>query len=322
VIGVGDGCKELGYFLSTEKEYIADGVLGRTTDSYDRVGIETATKPFGDVTEAQYLAALQEHFFGSIMQRAPPFSALKVQGERMSDLARKSADPESLRPEGRAVEVYALESLSFNPPFFRVRMRVGAGLYVRAILHDLGAVLGPGAYMSALTRTRVGEYRFEPTDLPPPGMGQDFDGRAANEACHLESEGANEVVPLGQYRYPVLPWEGVTAETIRRILKNQGSSNVRRTMAKDMSRKHSALRGGVTPASEKTKLLRRENKVRREGQGQRGAWRGDDTPHWQRGESQGQREDSGRSAPKVDECKGVPAQESASITGGRWGGFK
>jgi tRNA pseudouridine55 synthase len=109
------------------------------------------------VTREQILAALPR-FVGRIEQTPPQFSAVKIQGERAYDLARagRTAD---VKP--RLVDVYRLELLAFDPPELSLEIECGSGTYVRSIGRDLGALLGSGAIMSALVRTRIGPFRIE-----------------------------------------------------------------------------------------------------------------------------------------------------------------
>jgi hypothetical protein len=184
--------------------------------------------------------------------------------------------------------------------------------------------------MSALTRTSVGEYAFEPKNIPSPSERHvSADVKAALATAHYEGpaheEGTTEVIEtLGTHRYPVLPWASVTAETVKRVLKN-GSSSHRQLVAKTMSQKHSLLRGGFVEATKvgyKGKNF--DAKYNREAMGYQG--KNFDPTYTQR-DGAGSKPD--RSSPRdLDEKVSAEpvyeeeGEETASRSGGRWGGFR
>ena len=92
------------------------------------------------------------------MQVPPVFSAVKVDGKRAYSLARKGHDVE-LKP--KPLEIRELEILSFEPPKLTLRVLCGKGTYIRALARDLGEALGSGAHLSALRRTRVGDFTID-----------------------------------------------------------------------------------------------------------------------------------------------------------------
>ena len=94
-------------------------------------------------------------FVGKISQIPPRYSAIKVNGQRAYKLARKGAEFEM---PSREVEIYAIEILRYEWPELVVRCHVSSGTYIRTLAEDIGVKLGTGAYLTALRRTRVGEY--------------------------------------------------------------------------------------------------------------------------------------------------------------------
>ncbi|XP_078669986.1 pseudouridylate synthase TRUB1-like isoform X2 [Branchiostoma floridae x Branchiostoma belcheri] len=117
VLGLGRGTKQLHDLSATQKRYIAEGQLGKATDTYDTDGKITEEKPFDHVTEDTFRQTM-DTFRGEQMQVAPIYSALKVAGERLSDRARRG---EAVKPKPpRPVVVHSLELLSFNPPHFQL----------------------------------------------------------------------------------------------------------------------------------------------------------------------------------------------------------
>jgi tRNA pseudouridine55 synthase len=155
VVLIGAATKTCEMFMSAPKQYVATIHFGATTPTDDPT--ETATPWPGEVipVEREQLLAQLPALTGTIVQRPPAFSALKVGGRRAYDLARNGQEV-ALSP--RLVKVYALELLSYEWPLATLRIDCGRGTYVRAIARDLGEALNVGAYLGALRRTRVGPF--------------------------------------------------------------------------------------------------------------------------------------------------------------------
>jgi tRNA pseudouridine55 synthase len=144
-------CEKL---MDQPKQYEATVKLGATTPTDDPEQPETPTPGAEPAGREQVEAALRQ-FVGEILQRPPAYSAMKVDGRRAYDLARRGGEVE-LKP--RPVKVYAIEMLEYAWPFLKLRIDCGRGTYVRAIARDVGEALGCGGYLTELTRTRVGEF--------------------------------------------------------------------------------------------------------------------------------------------------------------------
>ena len=147
-------------FLCQDKEYRAKALLGIDTDSYDCDGTVTATSshipPLADVELAL------THFQGTIQQIPPMFSAKKVQGKRLYELARSGIEIER---EPVSVTLHT-ELIAYNYPHLELKITCSKGTYIRSIAHDLGKLLGCGAHLIELTRTRSGPFHLsECTDL-------------------------------------------------------------------------------------------------------------------------------------------------------------
>lgn len=152
---IGKATKSISQFQEMEKEYRAVIRLGATTDSYDR---GTPIIPGGDVGQigvSDVEKILQEHFSGEIVQIPPIYSAIKVGGERLYKKARRGETAE-LPP--RHVTIYDAEITAFASPDVSMTIRCSKGTYIRSIAHDLGTLLGCGAYLKALERTKIGPY--------------------------------------------------------------------------------------------------------------------------------------------------------------------
>ena len=155
---VGRATRLAQYFTAGSKTYEATIEFGRTTDTYDAAGTvltQSAARP-----DRGQLDAALKGFRGTIEQVPPAFSAKNIEGTRSYKLARK-ADAAVVRPRAVTVTVEHLEIVEFGGDSVTLFVRVTAGFYVRSLAHDLGAVLGMGAVLSALRRTQSGEFALD-----------------------------------------------------------------------------------------------------------------------------------------------------------------
>jgi len=152
-IALGEATKTMQFAVDSAKEYEFTAVFGESRDTGDREGriLESSKKI---PSEAEIRAAIPQ-FIGEIMQTPPQYSAIKINGERAYDLARRG---EKADIKSRSVTVHSLEFLAYNAPEVRLKMRCGKGVYVRSIAMDLAAKLGTYAYVSTLRRTLVGKF--------------------------------------------------------------------------------------------------------------------------------------------------------------------
>ncbi len=153
-ICVGDATKLVPFLVGGDKEYEAELRLGVTTDSGDATGTVTSETNAANVSRSDVEQALPG-FVGTLQQRPPMYSAVRVGGRRLYEFARQGVEVER---EPRAVVVHAIELLAFAAPSLRLRVRCGKGTYIRTLATDLGAVLGVGAHLTALRRTQVGPF--------------------------------------------------------------------------------------------------------------------------------------------------------------------
>lgn len=151
---IGEATKLVPFLVAGEKEYEAEALLGVATDTLDATGRVTAETNAGHVSRSDVEAALPG-FVGTLQQRPPMHSALRVGGQRLYELARRGLEVERAT---RPVVVHALELVGWAPPRLALRVRCGKGTYVRSLVADLGAALGVGAHLTALRRTRVGAF--------------------------------------------------------------------------------------------------------------------------------------------------------------------
>ena len=157
IICTGKATKRIEEFKDFDKEYTGTFVLGATTPSYDMEKEVNETFPVGHITDEMiHLAA--KNLSGDIMQIPPMFSAIKVDGKRAYESARKDKD---LGLAARPVSVPVFEIIRIEMPEVDFRIVCSKGTYIRALARDFGQALESGAYMSALCRTRVGPHKLE-----------------------------------------------------------------------------------------------------------------------------------------------------------------
>ena len=149
---VGRATRGVEFFEHAEKAYETVLRLGRTTDTEDVFGT-TLTEQEVSLTEEQFLEILPR-FRGKIMQVPPMYSALKVNGQKLCDLARKGKEVER---QPREIEIFELTCLEFNGNTARLRVKCSKGTYIRTLCKDIGEALGCGGCMEALRRGQAGE---------------------------------------------------------------------------------------------------------------------------------------------------------------------
>ncbi len=145
--------------MHQEKEYIAKIKLGAVSDTYDKTGIITAT---GDATIPDKTAIEDtiKKFIGTIQQVPPMFSAIKIRGKKLYELARKGIE---INRGSRTIEIRLIEILSYAYPILDIRIICSSGTYIRSLAYDIGEDLGCGGYVEELVRTRIGDFRIEDT---------------------------------------------------------------------------------------------------------------------------------------------------------------
>ena len=150
---VGRATRGVEFFEHAEKTYETVLRLGLTTDTEDVTG-EVLEQREVDISEAEFLGILPQ-FRGEIQQIPPMYSALKVNGQKLCDLARKGVEVER---KSRPITIFELECLEFTGLTARLRVRCSKGTYIRTLCKDIGAALGCGGCMESLRRVQAGEY--------------------------------------------------------------------------------------------------------------------------------------------------------------------
>ena len=169
IVCTGRATRMIETLQSGEKEYVATIRLGATTPSFDLETEIDAEYPTSHITEELVKECLA-HFVGNIMQVPPVFSAVKIDGKRAYKFARQKVrkgktyedNPEGdIELKAKPVTISEIEFLSLKDNILTIRVVCGKGTYIRALARDLGQDLKSGAHLTALRRTRVGDYNID-----------------------------------------------------------------------------------------------------------------------------------------------------------------
>jgi tRNA pseudouridine55 synthase len=207
----GQAARITALMTDTDKTYVAEIELGMTTDTYDRTGTVLTRSGAVDVPLKDVEKALAT-FRGIIVQIPPIFSAIKYKGKHYYQLARSGV---AVNPEPRSVRIINLRLIEYNSPSILIELECSKGTYVRSLAFDLGQILGCGAYIKNLTRTKCGVFKIEnsytmsevedafknevweklmtPVDYPLPGLRKvtlsDKDGKWITSGGYLDLDG-------------------------------------------------------------------------------------------------------------------------------------
>jgi tRNA pseudouridine55 synthase len=157
IVVTGKFTKRIEELQAGEKEYTGTFILGQTTDSFDLEKEPHYSGEYSHLTEQELQQAAQK-LTGAIMQIPPVFSAVKIDGKRAYEYARKNREVEI---PAKNVEIREFTLTCISLPEVDFRIVCSKGTYIRAIARDFGALLDCGAYLSSLRRTRIGKYRIE-----------------------------------------------------------------------------------------------------------------------------------------------------------------
>ncbi|MDE6518505.1 MAG: tRNA pseudouridine(55) synthase TruB [Acetatifactor sp.] len=153
---LGSGTKLCDMLTDKDKEYVAELLLGAETDTQDMTGTVLFRRPV-EVSQEQVREAVLS-FQGSYRQVPPMYSALKVNGKKLYELAREGKEVER---QAREVQIPEIEILEMHLPVVRLRVVCSKGTYIRTLCADIGQRLGCGGAMESLVRTRVGKFSLE-----------------------------------------------------------------------------------------------------------------------------------------------------------------
>jgi len=157
IICTGKHTKKINEFLNLDKTYTGKFVLGSKTPSHDLETEISETKPLTGVNEKK-IKEVANSFLGIQLQRPPKYSAVKVNGKRAYELARKD---QKVIIEEKEVKINSFEILEIKLPIISFSISCSKGTYIRSLARDLGLKLGCGAYLSELRRTQIGNFNVD-----------------------------------------------------------------------------------------------------------------------------------------------------------------
>ena len=197
VLFTGGATKLIQYFMGLDKTYSAEITLGATTPTDDSETEPSATPgcpPPPSLPEIERL--IQSRFTGAIQQVPPIYSAVKIKGSPAYKLARQG---ETADIQPRTVVIRSFDIVRYDYPVLSVQCRVSSGAYIRSLARDLGAALGTGAYLSALRRSQVGQWRVE-------------------DAVGVKPLPLNAAVPVATALRGILPQVDLDAAQVNRLM--------------------------------------------------------------------------------------------------------
>ena len=157
IVCTGKYTKRIDTYQAQVKEYIATLKLGSTTPSFDLETEVDETYPTEHIDKA-LIDEILKGFLGEIRQRPPAYSAIKIDGKRAYEYARKGQEVEI---KEKILVIDEIEVLSFENDVLKIRVVCSKGTYIRALARDIGSRLNSGAHLIALERTRIGEYKTD-----------------------------------------------------------------------------------------------------------------------------------------------------------------
>ena len=160
IIGIGrESTKKLDDFKALKKTYIATIRIGATSDTQDSTGkIIKNTNSENLTPDIEQINEVLKTFVGKQKQVPPMYSAKKVDGKKLYDLARKGIE---IKREANEIEIYYIKLLEYNYPNLKIEVNCSTGTYIRTLAHDIGIKLGTGAYCDELRRTKIGQYSVD-----------------------------------------------------------------------------------------------------------------------------------------------------------------
>lgn len=157
IVCTGKFTKKIPEIQDAPKEYWTEIKIGAQTESYDTEKPEILPSDYSHITEEEIHQTLKK-FIGEIDQKPPIFSAIKIDGNRAYDLARKG---EEVEMKSRKTTIHYLNEVEINLPYISFTVGCSKGTYIRSLAHDIGQELNVGAYLTQLRRTKIGDYCVE-----------------------------------------------------------------------------------------------------------------------------------------------------------------
>lgn len=154
IICTGKHTKKINEFLNLDKTYTGRFVIGSTTPSHDLETEIENTKSISGINKNE-VEKIVNSFLGIQLQRPPKYSAVKIDGKRAYELARKEQD---VKIKEKEIKINEFKILNFSSPVIEFYISCSKGTYIRSLARDIGLKLGCGAYLSELRRTKIGNF--------------------------------------------------------------------------------------------------------------------------------------------------------------------
>jgi tRNA pseudouridine55 synthase len=159
IVLIGQATKRQDEYMKQDKEYLATLKLGAESTTGDPEGeIKEYPNPKSQITAEEIRGLLKEKFTGELEQVPPKYSAIKVDGQRAYKLARAGREVE-LKP--RKISIHNIEAVEYNFPLLKIKVACSSGTYIRTLGEDIGRLLGTGAYLTELRRTKIGDFNID-----------------------------------------------------------------------------------------------------------------------------------------------------------------
>ena len=160
LVGIGPATKELSKYVGLDKTYVATARLGATSTTEDPEGEITETGRVAHAPTPDKIERALDKFRGGYEQTASAYSAKKIKGKKLYELARRG-QLEGVELPKKFVTISELRTTNYAWPYLTFEVSCSSGTYIRALARDIGEALGCGAYLTELRRTRIGDYRIE-----------------------------------------------------------------------------------------------------------------------------------------------------------------
>jgi tRNA pseudouridine55 synthase len=158
ILGIGrEATKKLSKFQKLDKEYVAKIRLGAISDTFDREGKILILKTI-KIPKEKEIEKVLKGFEGELLQSPPPYSAKRIKGVRLYELARKGI---LVKTKPKKVKIYKIEMLKYEWPYLKIKVSCSSGTYIRSLANDIGQKLGCGGYVENLRRTKIGNFKVE-----------------------------------------------------------------------------------------------------------------------------------------------------------------
>lgn len=159
IVAIGrEATKEINKYVKLDKEYVATLKLGEVSNTYDIEGEIVKSEKKNNDLRIEDIKKVIKKFIGKQKQIPPMFSAKKVGGKKLYELARKGIEVER---KSSLINIFKIEVIEFEWPVLKIKVNCSSGTYIRSLGHDIGQVLGCGAYLKDLKRTKIGEFELK-----------------------------------------------------------------------------------------------------------------------------------------------------------------